>query len=59
MNCFFIFITQSFCVVSMDLFSQIDELLECYNVTEEYQEEEDPRNVKVLETEGERTVVGP
>jgi hypothetical protein len=39
-------------------------LLECYNITEdnkdeEYQEEEDPRNVKVPKTEGECIVVGP
>jgi hypothetical protein len=37
----------------------VHELLECYNVTEEDQEEEDPRNVQVPETEGEHTVVGP
>jgi hypothetical protein len=36
----------------------VHELLECNNVTEEYQEEEDPRNVKVLDTEGEHTIVG-
>jgi hypothetical protein len=37
----------------------VHELLECYNVTEEDQEEEDPRNVQVPETEGESDVVGP
>ena len=37
----------------------VHELLECYNVTKEDQEEEDPRNVQVLETEGERAIKGP
>jgi hypothetical protein len=36
----------------------VHELVECYNFTEEYQEEEDPRNVKVPNTEGEHTIVG-
>jgi hypothetical protein len=40
-------------------FVTIYELLECYNVTEEDQEEEDLRNVQVPETEGERGIVGP
>jgi hypothetical protein len=35
----------------------IHELLECYNVTEEDQEEDDPRNVQVPETEGECDIV--
>jgi hypothetical protein len=34
------------------------ELLECYNVSKEEHYEEDPRNVKVLETEGEHAVEG-
>jgi hypothetical protein len=34
--------------------------LHCYNVVEEDQEEdEDPRNVKIPETEGEHAVEGP
>jgi hypothetical protein len=37
----------------------IHELLECYNVAKEYQEEEDPRNVQVPKTKGEHIVVGP
>lgn len=37
----------------------IHELLECYNVTEEDQEGEDPRNVQVPQAEGECDVVGP
>jgi hypothetical protein len=36
----------------------VHELLECYNVTKEDEEEEDPRNVQVLETKGERDIVG-
>jgi hypothetical protein len=35
------------------------ELLECYNITEDDKEEEDPRNVQVSEIEGERDIVGP
>jgi hypothetical protein len=31
----------------------VHELLECYNVAKEEQDEEDPRNVQVPETEGE------
>lgn len=34
------------------------ELLECYNITEEDKEEEDPRNAQVSEIEGEHDVVG-
>jgi hypothetical protein len=37
----------------------VHELLECYNVAKEEQDEDDPRNVQVLETEGERVVEGP
>jgi hypothetical protein len=37
----------------------IHKLLECYNVTEEDQDDEDPHNVQVHETEGERTIEGP
>lgn len=36
----------------------VHELLECYNVSKEEHDEEDPRNVQVPETEGERTVEG-
>jgi hypothetical protein len=36
----------------------VHELLECYKVTEEYQEEKDPRNVQVPETKGEHDIVG-
>jgi hypothetical protein len=36
----------------------VHELLECYNFIEEDQEEEDSRNVKVPDTEGECKVVG-
>jgi hypothetical protein len=39
--------------------STVEEVFHCYNVVEQYQEEEDPRNVKILETEGERAVEGP
>jgi hypothetical protein len=35
------------------------ELLECYNVTKDDQEEEDPINVQVPNTKGDRVVVGP
>jgi hypothetical protein len=35
------------------------ELLECYNVAKEEQDEEYPRNVQVPETGGERAVEGP
>jgi hypothetical protein len=34
----------------------VHELLECYNVAKEEHDEEDPRNVQVHETEGERVV---
>jgi hypothetical protein len=37
----------------------VHELLECYNVVKEEHDEEDPRNVKVPETEGEHAVEGP
>jgi hypothetical protein len=37
----------------------IHELLECYNVSKEEQDEEDPRNIQVPETEGEHIVEGP
>jgi hypothetical protein len=35
------------------------EILHFYNVVEEYQDEEDPRNVQIPKIEGERTVEGP
>jgi hypothetical protein len=35
------------------------QLLECYNVAQEVQEEEDPKNVQILETKGECVVEGP
>jgi hypothetical protein len=37
----------------------IHKLLECYNVEKEEQDDEDPRNVKVPETEGEHIIEGP
>jgi hypothetical protein len=37
----------------------VEEVLHCYNVVEEDQEDEDPRNVQIPETEGERAVEGP
>jgi hypothetical protein len=37
----------------------VHEIIECYNVTEEDQEEEYPRKVQLPETEGECTVEGP
>jgi hypothetical protein len=37
----------------------IHELLECYNVTKEENDEEDPMNVQVTETEGEHMVEVP
>jgi hypothetical protein len=37
----------------------VQEVLECYNVVGEDQEDEDPRNLQVPETEGEHTVEGP
>jgi hypothetical protein len=37
----------------------VHELLECYNVAKEEQDEEDPRNVQVPKIEGERVVEGP
>lgn len=33
--------------------------MECYNVTNEYEEEDYPRNLQITETKGERKVVGP
>jgi len=37
----------------------VEEVFHCYNVVEEYQEEEDPRNVQIPKIEGEHTVEGP
>jgi hypothetical protein len=37
----------------------IHKLLECYNVTQEDQDNEDPQNIQVQETKGERPVEGP
>jgi hypothetical protein len=37
----------------------VREVLECYNVVGEDQEDEDPRNLQIPETEGERAVEGP
>jgi hypothetical protein len=37
----------------------VHELLECCNVDKEEQDEEDPRNLQVPETEGEQVVEGP
>jgi hypothetical protein len=37
----------------------VHELLECYNVAKEEHDEEDPRNVQVLEIEGEQVVEWP
>jgi hypothetical protein len=37
----------------------VQKLLECYNVTKEEYEEEDPRNVQIPETEGTHAVEGP
>jgi hypothetical protein len=37
----------------------VHKLLECYNVTQEDQDDEDPQNVQVQETEGERLSRGP
>jgi hypothetical protein len=37
----------------------VQEVLECYNVVGEDQEDEDPRNLQIPETEGEHTVEGP
>jgi hypothetical protein len=36
----------------------IHELLECYNVSKEEHDEEDPKNVQVHETKGERVLEG-
>jgi hypothetical protein len=37
----------------------IHELLECYNVAKEYQDEENPLNIQIPKTEGECVVEGP
>jgi hypothetical protein len=37
----------------------VHQLLECYNVAKEEQDEDDPRNVQVPETEGEKAIEGP
>jgi hypothetical protein len=37
----------------------VHELLECYNVAQEDQDEEDPINIQIPETEGKHTVEGP
>jgi hypothetical protein len=37
----------------------VHEILECYNVSKEDQDEEYPRNTQIPETEGERVVEGP
>ena len=37
----------------------VHELLDCYNVTKEEHDEEDPTKVKVPKTEGECVVEGP
>jgi hypothetical protein len=37
----------------------VEEVLHCYNVVEEDQEDEDPRNLQIPETEGECAVEGP
>jgi hypothetical protein len=37
----------------------VQKLLECYNVTKEEYEDEDPKNVQIPETEGTRAVEGP
>jgi hypothetical protein len=38
--------------------STVIELLTCYNLTEQYQDEEDPRNVQVPENEGKHATEG-
>jgi NADH:ubiquinone oxidoreductase subunit D len=37
----------------------VHELLECYNVAKEEHDEDDPRNVQIPKTEGERVVEEP
>jgi hypothetical protein len=37
----------------------VEEVLHYYNVVEEDQEDEDPRNLQIPETEGEHAVEGP
>jgi hypothetical protein len=37
----------------------VQEVLECYNIVGEDQEDEDPRNLQVPETKGEHVVEGP
>lgn len=44
--------------IQPDWSTQLHHALECYNVTTQ-EEEEDPRNIKILETEGHREVQGP
>jgi hypothetical protein len=38
--------------------AKVHELLECYNDTREYKEEQEQRNVQVPKTKGEHDVVG-
>jgi hypothetical protein len=37
----------------------VEEVFHCYNVVEEYQEEEYPRNVQIKKTRDEHVVEGP
>jgi hypothetical protein len=37
---------------------KVQKLSECYNVTQEDQDDKDPRNIQVPEIEGEQTVEG-
>jgi len=37
----------------------VHELLKCYNVSKEEKDEEDPKNMKKTQTEGEPAVEGP
>jgi hypothetical protein len=37
----------------------VKELLSCYHVEEEAPDEDDPRNIHIIEVEGEREVEGP
>jgi hypothetical protein len=45
--------------VHVEASATVREMLACYNIIEADQDEEDPRNVQVPETEGERAVEGP
>ena len=45
-------------LIQPDLTTQLCHALECYNVTTE-EEDEDPRNINILEVEGHHEVVGP